>query len=231
MTIIERLARNQNYQFWVFQVTFWFFWASFYPIFQYYVPVILTDALVALLLTTGLRYAYQAVMEKHLLLRILSILLGSAIVGLLWNIFKRQLELSTGGDEILQLYEDLGIVGYYTHQYVGLSFWIILAWSGLYFGLALYHLLQEERATSLSAQAMAHEAQRRGWCPLKAPRTALLFRGGVNPTQQRVSRQQLGDSSDIPQLRRNPHGQRIVFTANKPPGARVHGDGNGEIYP
>ena len=71
------------------------------------------------------------------------------------------MELVFLGEETVRLYEELGLVGYYSHEYLGLSFWIILAWSGLYFGLTLYHLLQEERAKNLSAQAMAHEAQLR----------------------------------------------------------------------
>ena len=161
MSILQRIATNQNYQFWTFQFTFWFFWASFYLIFQYFAGVILADALVALLLTWGLRYLYRAVWGKGLLVRTLAILLGSAITGLLWNIFKRHLEFTFFGEETVRMAEELGVIGYYTHQYLGLSFWVMLAWSGLYFGLTLYFLLQEERATSLSALALAHESQLR----------------------------------------------------------------------
>ena len=161
MAIFERLAHNHNYQFWTFQFTFWFFWASFYLIFGFYPAVILADTLVALLLTSALKYLYQAVWGKSLLIRTLSILLGSALAGLVWNIFKRHLELTFFGEETVQLQAELGLVGYYTYQYLGLSFWVMLAWSGLYFGLTLYYLLQEERATSLSALALAHESQLR----------------------------------------------------------------------
>jgi len=161
LTIFERLARNQNQQFWLFQIAFWFFWASFYLIFNFNTGIILADALVALLLSSGLRFLYQIIWEKHLLLRIVTILLGSAFTGLLWNIFKRHMELNFTGHESVELYEELGLISYYTYQWLGLSFWVILAWSGIYFGLTFYHLLQEERATSLSARAMAHEAQLR----------------------------------------------------------------------
>ena len=161
MPILQRLATNQNHQFWVFQITFWLFWMSFYLILDFFVAVIFADALFALLLTSGLRYLYRAIWEKGLLIRTLAIFLGSAFTGLLWNIFKRHLELTFFGEETVLKAEELGLIAYYTHQYLGLSFWIMLAWSGLYFGLTLYFLLQEERASRLSAQALAHESQLR----------------------------------------------------------------------
>jgi len=161
LIIFERLANNQNYQFWLFQFIFWFFWASIYLIFQYPALVILADTVVALLLTTGLRVIYQAVWDRHWSIRTISVLLGSALAGLLWNIFKRQLELTAAGEENLDLYKNLGLFGYYTYEYRGLSLWPMLSWSGLYLGLTFYHMLQQERATSLGARARAHEAQLR----------------------------------------------------------------------
>jgi len=161
LTLIERLARNQNYQFWAFQVIFWLFWSSFYLYFNFVPLIILADALVALFLTTGLRYIYQALWERRVLIRVAAILGGSAIAGLFWNIFKRHMELQAFGSENLESFKKLGQLGYYTSQYVALSFWVFLGWSGLYEGLAGYAQVQKERATSLSAKAMAHEAQLR----------------------------------------------------------------------
>lgn len=158
MSFIERLARDQRYQFWAFQATFWFFWSSYHLIFNLSLPMILTDAVVAALLTTGLANLYQRFWEHNFLVRLTSIIVGSAVVGLIWNVFKRHLELVFGTDNYL-LYEELGTFGYYTFEYLGLSFWVILSWSGLYYGLTLYYQLQEERAASLNAKAMAHEAQ------------------------------------------------------------------------
>ena len=40
------------------------------------------------------------------------------------------------------------------------SAWMVmLCWTGLYFGIKYYHLLQEERQRGLKSEAMAHEAQ------------------------------------------------------------------------
>jgi LytS/YehU family sensor histidine kinase len=39
------------------------------------------------------------------------------------------------------------------------AFWVMLVWSGLYFGIKYYMLLQEEKQHSLKVAAMAHEAQ------------------------------------------------------------------------
>jgi sensor histidine kinase YesM len=158
LSFFERLTRDQNSQFWLFQTTFWFFWASYHLIFNFSIPIILADAIVAAILTSGLAYLYQRVWERAFFFRVLVIILGSAIAGLAWNIFKRHLELSIG-DENYLLYKELGTFSYYTYEYLGLSFWVVLSWSGLYYGLTLYFLLQEERAASLNAKAMAHEAQ------------------------------------------------------------------------
>jgi len=108
-----------------------------------------------------LMYLYRAVMNKSFLIRAFAVLSGSAFAGLLWNIFKRHMELTIFGGEALDTFAKLGVVGYYTNQYFGLSFWIIILWSGLHIGLTLFNLLQEERATSLAARSMAHEAQLR----------------------------------------------------------------------
>ena len=39
------------------------------------------------------------------------------------------------------------------------AFWVMLVWSGLYFGIKYYMLLQEEKQRGLKVAAMAHEAQ------------------------------------------------------------------------
>ena len=39
------------------------------------------------------------------------------------------------------------------------AWWVMLVWSGLYFGIKYYMLLQEERQRNLKVMSMAHEAQ------------------------------------------------------------------------
>jgi sensor histidine kinase YesM len=161
LKFIERIAQDQNHQFWTFQFIFWGGWASFYLIFQFWPPVIFADAIAALVLTTGLRFLYQFFSQRHFMIRTLVVLIGSALVGLAWNVFKRHLELVSFGEETEAVYKELGAIGYYTSQYIGLSFWIMVLWSFIYLGLTLYHMLQEERAANIEARAMAHEAQLR----------------------------------------------------------------------
>ena len=49
----------------------------------------------------------------------------------------------------------------YFNGIIGYSYFLFLCWSGLYFGVKFYLLLQEERARSIKAEAMAQEAQLR----------------------------------------------------------------------
>src|SRR5689334_7541459 len=50
-----------------------------------------------------------------------------------------------------------GIFGYI--WYFASAFYILLAWSGLYFGIKFSRQLREQKEAALKAQAMAHEAQ------------------------------------------------------------------------
>ena len=161
MSVLERLSHSKNLQFWIFQFTFWMSWASFHFMFSFNTWIILADAIFAAMLTAGLRYFYQSVRERALWEQTVFVIMASSVVGLLWNVFKRQMERMYYGEDIEAVIGEIGAFGYYTSQYFGLSAWIIILWSGLYVGLNLYHLLQEERATSLSARAMAQEAQLR----------------------------------------------------------------------
>ena len=43
--------------------------------------------------------------------------------------------------------------------YVGSFIWVVLAWSGLYWGIKNHQRLQQQTEATLAAQAMAHEAQ------------------------------------------------------------------------
>ncbi len=160
LSFLERVAEDQNKQFWLFQLTFWFFWMSYHLIFNFSVAIILADALVAVILTSSLAFIFYQVLERPFAFRVAVIVIGSAVAGLIWNVFKRHLELRFGSENYL-LFEELGAWSYYTYEYFGLSFWVILSWSGVFYGLTLYFQLQEERAASLNAKAMAHEAQLR----------------------------------------------------------------------
>jgi two-component system LytT family sensor kinase len=49
------------------------------------------------------------------------------------------------------------VLGYIA--YVGSFMWVVLAWSGLYWGIKNHQRLQQQTEATLAAQAMAHEAQ------------------------------------------------------------------------
>ncbi len=165
---MQQAFREQDAQFWLLQAVFWLGWGSihliirlYYGIEAYSLVIIVLDMIVAVIVTTGLRYIYQMIWERPLLVRAVGVLVASMVGGMVWNVFKRHVELMSGDPEYQVMFDEFGFLGYYTFQWLGLSFYIVLAWSAIYFGLTFYGLLQEERRKSLNAQAMAHEAQLR----------------------------------------------------------------------
>jgi two-component system LytT family sensor kinase len=49
----------------------------------------------------------------------------------------------------------------YISGIIGYSYFLFLCWSGMYFGLKFYRLLQEEKEKSIRAESQAHESQLR----------------------------------------------------------------------
>jgi len=165
---MRQAFREQDAQFWLLQAVFWLGWGSIHIILRLYyglepnsLVIIILDMIVAVAVTTCLRYVYQAIWENTVIVRSVTVLVASMLAGMVWNVFKRHVDLMSGDPEYQVMLEEFGPLGYYTFQWLGLSFYIIFAWSAIYFGLTFYGLLQEERRKSINAQAMAHEAQLR----------------------------------------------------------------------
>lgn len=166
---IDSLIENKHYLFWTLQAVGWSGWAtSFYlgvvffskaPSDDYiwYMAII---ACIGMLMTLALRRLYRAMWNMKITHRILAIVIGSYGAGVLWmacratifyNMFIEQRELyAQKGMGFLALPYFDGAVS---------AFWVMLVWSGLYFGIKNYMMLQEEKERGLKAMNMAHEAQ------------------------------------------------------------------------
>ncbi len=121
-----------------------------------YLWVVMLDAFVGWLLTIPLRYVYQRAWHWHPLKMIITVLILATLVAVIWTIFKNHSywEIYRHGFtpkswSWMQIYL----------RHAPVSFYVILSWSGLYFGIKYYQTLQREKQKLLTATNRAHEAQ------------------------------------------------------------------------
>ncbi|MEX2489845.1 MAG: histidine kinase [Pseudomonadales bacterium] len=165
MSPLDRLSENRDYQFWTLQAIGWTGWVVLFAIRDFYwsqsfdrIPLLIVDALAGLGLTTLLRYVYRSVWDRPVLIRILVILFASYLMAAIWQPVKNYAQYVYYDEfEAFAKYGYMALFG----GILGYSYFLMLCWSGLYFGIKFYQLLQEEKAKSIKAESMAHEAQLR----------------------------------------------------------------------
>lgn len=168
MTIREQtvvfFTKTTN-QFWGLQFLGWMGWVSLFFIRDVYwgqpyerFSLLVVDAAAGFLLTTSLRYFYHLIWEKPIYVRIIGILAGSYLVAAIWQPAKNLAQFIYYAD--FRAVEEYGYLAYFNGLF-GYSYFLILGWSGLYFGLKFARMLQEEQQRSIKAESMAHEAQLR----------------------------------------------------------------------
>jgi two-component system LytT family sensor kinase len=168
LSSIDALAvffQNKNYQFWGLQFLGWSGWVSLFFIRDVYwgqpferILLLIVDAAAGYALTTALRYFYHAIWDKPVAVRIIGILAGSYLVAAIWQPVKNYVQFVFYDD--FRAVEEHGNLAYFNGMF-GYSYFLILGWSGLYFGLKFYRLLQDAQQRSIKAESMAHEAQLR----------------------------------------------------------------------
>lgn len=156
----KSLIRDKDKLFWLLQTTGWFGFAlvhylgsllhNFRDIF---IVIIFLNAYSGWLLTVPLRYIYRYVWNLKPLQIALSLVVVSYITGVVWQIIKNlnYWEIYKHG------YRPENLI-YYT-EFSLWSFYIVISWSVLYFGLKYYQMLQTEKQNVLSANNEAHQAQ------------------------------------------------------------------------
>lgn len=118
-----------------------------------YVFVIALNAYAGWLLTLSLRVTYRRFWNAPPWKLVVIVLLTSYVVAMCWTVIKNFnfWEIYRHG------YRPDDWVNYF--RYSIMSFSITLCWSGLYFGVKYYRMLQRERERLLKANTMAHEVQ------------------------------------------------------------------------
>lgn len=163
--ISERIYQNSNYQFWILQMIGWTGWVTLFAIRDAYwgqpyerILLLIVDAIAGVLLTTALRYIYRAVWERPVYQRIITVLVASYLVAAIWQPVKNYSQFYYYSD--FELINEYGVMGYFG-GIIGYSYFLMLGWSGLYFALKFYRLLQREIERSIRAESLAHESQLR----------------------------------------------------------------------
>jgi len=162
---LSEIYENRNYQFWALQLLGWTGWVTLFAIRDAYwgqpyerITLLVVDAIAGLMLTTILRYIYRAVWDRPIHQRVFTVLIASYVMAAIWQPIKNYSQFYYFQD--FELIQEYGYMGYFG-GIIGYSYFLMLGWSGLYFSLKFYRLLQSEIQRSIRAESLAHEAQLR----------------------------------------------------------------------
>jgi glucose-6-phosphate-specific signal transduction histidine kinase len=157
---LRPLLSTRERQFWTLQVVGWvgYFLAAYLGALAYekptsYYTVLVVAAVAGFILTALLRLFYRPLWHRPPMTIVVSILGASYLLALAWTLIRNQVYWNIHRPE----YEPDGVMAYFSGVTGGL--YVFLCWSGLYFGVKYWQILQKERERSLRAQALAHEAQ------------------------------------------------------------------------
>lgn len=156
----KELIENRNRFFWVLHTCGWigfamiqFLGSLLHDLRDIFVVVVMLNAYAGWMLTVPLRYVYRRAWNLTPLKIAGVIVLTSYITAVLWQVIR-----NVNYWEIYKHGYKPDFWLYYTQSSVW-SFYIILSWSGLYFGIKYYQMLQKERQNVLQANTLAHQAQ------------------------------------------------------------------------
>ncbi len=156
----KELVENRNRFFWILQSVGWFGFALvhylgslLHDLRDIFVVIIFLNAYAGWLFTIPLRYVYRRAWNLSPIKILLVVIIASYLTGVLWQVVKNinYWEIYKHGYR-----PDFWL--YYTKSSVW-AFYIILSWSGLYFGIKYYQMLQKEKQNVLKANTVAHQAQ------------------------------------------------------------------------
>ncbi len=156
----KELLENRSRLFWLAHTAGWFGFAFVHylgslqhDLRDIFVIIIFLNAYAGWLFTVPLWYVYRKAWNFPPIKIALVVIFSSYFTGVLWQIIKNinYWEIYKHGYEPESLFM-------YTQSTLS-SFYIILSWSGLYFGSKYYQMLQIEKQNVLKANNVAHQAQ------------------------------------------------------------------------
>jgi len=156
----KSFIENNNRLFWLLHCVGWFGFALVHYLGSLlhetrsiFVIIIVLNAYAGWMFTIPLRYVYRKAWNLSPIKIAIVIILASYLTGVLWQVVK-----NLNYWEIYKHGYRPEFLLFYTKSSVW-SFYIILSWSGLYFGIKYYQMLQKARQNVLHANTVAHQAQ------------------------------------------------------------------------
>ncbi len=155
----QRLFENRERLFWTLHTGGWVGFAIIYYIGSFlhdmrsiWVFVIVLNAYAGWLLTIPLRYLFRIVARLKPWKMLLSVMVSSYLVALVWAVVKNlnYWEIYKHGYRPEEWYM------YFSNTINSLI--MVACWSGLYFGIKNYQMLLKEKQNALKASTMAHQA-------------------------------------------------------------------------
>ena len=157
---VDDLFRNRERLFWMLNAAGWtgytlaaWLGALAHEKPESYFAVIFATAISGFIFTIPMRYLYRQLWRRSPLTLSAGMIVTSYVVAFAWkwlqNVWYWDWVKDGWRPEELMSYVG-GIMG---------SFYILLCWSGLYFGIRYYQQLQEQTEATLKATAAAHQAQ------------------------------------------------------------------------
>ncbi len=157
---IDAVFRDRGRLFWILNVAGWtgYMLAAWLGALAHEKPeaffaVIAAAAVTGFLGTIPLRYLYRVLWTRSVAVLGLGTLAASYVVAFFWQWFRNVLYY----DWVKNSWQPAHVMDYVSGV-IG-SFYIMLCWSGLYFGIKYYQQLQDQTEQTLKAVAAAHQAQ------------------------------------------------------------------------
>ena len=163
---IQEMLQDKRYLFWTLQFVGWSGWSlSMYlgllvwnKQVENYTYYLIAVATIGMLITLLLRSLYHYMWNMEIVRRFLAIGAASYFAGLGWMACRSTVYPRFFPEEVKE-HEERAMAFFAYFENAMSAFWVMLVWSGLYFGIKYYMLLQEEKQQHLKVVAMAHEAQ------------------------------------------------------------------------
>jgi two-component system, LytTR family, sensor kinase len=163
---IDRLLKNRGTLFWVLQFGGWLGYAVSqylgtllyehkYERMQGYTTVILVAAVSGFLLSLELRYIYRRLWSLSPRVMIAGALFICYLFALVWRVIINSAYLQFTSDSMEWVMKSP--LEFFSNAMA--STYLLLCWTGLYFGFKYYDSLQQQREATLRAASLAQEAQ------------------------------------------------------------------------
>jgi len=166
MARLDELLKNRTAQFWTLHIGGWLAYAlsqylgtllydSKYEHMKGYLTVIMIATVSGFLLSLELRYIYRRLWTRSPRVVMFVALLSCYLFALVWRVIINSAYMMFTSDSMeWEMKSGLEFFSNAMH-----SSYLLLCWTGIYFGIKYYESLQQQREATLRAAALAQEAQ------------------------------------------------------------------------